>query len=673
MPIELRCLGRFALIVSGAEIALPSAKDRALLTILAVRGGPERRERLSDLLWGERPEMNARQSLRQALTRLRHIALVCSADRGSVWLNKDVSSDVGEFLSLVNSPALGDLRRAVGIHEHLLLPDFTLDEPAFDDWLSSERSRLSELALAAIDKLIAEEFLESSERSFLARRALSLDPYRESAHRHLMTGLARQGLRTEALQHYHEIKKLLNKELGVEPDHQTQTLYQAIRSGSAEAPSGTVQRNQPRPKPNDGLANSPAGPRVAVMPLDNINSDASCDYLCSGLAMSISAALSRFHSVQSISPSSSFQIATRPHRIQATRDDLGAAYVMEGSLAASSAGLTIELRLVDTETAVTIWSESHSRLKGDLLDLETSVSERLVARIEERIVNSQTEKAHRTSDAAMAAYDCWLRGQHLMLSWKVDGGREALPWFEKALSKEPRFARAHSSLALLFNAEILVAPGHPNDAADRKRALEHARLAVECDPLDPRSHLALGWVSFFLCDLARAERSFQIALRLNPHSADVLMHAALAAAYVGEYAKGVALAAKAIDLNPYFPDWYSYFSAEIEFLAGNYGTAAETGEDLVRAFPELGGYVTAALALAGREDAAREMKSIFLEVVRSAWAGQNPMNDEDAVEWFFSVNRWLKDRDRQKLVGAFQTVSLPVPGFESDKKKVDPN
>jgi tetratricopeptide (TPR) repeat protein len=162
-------------------------------------------------------------------------------------------------------------------------------------------------------------------------------------------------------------------------------------------------------------------------------------------------------------------------------------------------------------------------------------------------------------------------------------------------------------------------------------------------------------------------------LRLNPHSADVLMHAALAAAYVGEYAKGVALAAQAIDLNPYFPDWYSYFSAEIEFLAGNYGTAAETGEDLVRAFPELGGYVTAALALAGREDAAREMKSIFLEVVRSAWAGQNPMNDEDAVEWFFSVNRWLKDRDRQKLVGAFQTVSLPVPGFESDKKKVDPN
>jgi DNA-binding SARP family transcriptional activator/Flp pilus assembly protein TadD len=668
MQIELRCLGRFALNVSGEEITLPSAKDRALLTILAVRGGPQPRERLADLLWGERLEMNARQSLRQALTRLRHIALVCSADRASVWLNNDVSSDVGEFLGLIKSSELVDMRRAVDIHEHVLLPGFTLDEPAFDDWLAAERSRLSELALAATDKLMSEKSLESSELSFLARRALALDPFRESAHRQLMTGLARQGLRTEALQHYHELKKLLQKELSVEPNRETQTLYQAIRSGSAEPPSATVlQRDQPRPKPNERLADALAGPRVAVMPLDNIN-DASCDYLCSGLAMSISAALSRFHSVQSISPTSSFQLATRPNRIQAARDDLGAAYVMEGSLTASSVGLTIELRLVDTESAVTLWSESHSRLKGDLLDLETSVSERLVARIEERIVKGETEKAHRTSEAAMAAYDCWLRGQHRMLSWTADRDRETIRWFERALAREPRFARAHSSLALYFNGEILVAPGRANDAADRQRALEHARTAVECDPMDPRSHLALGWVSFFLCDLVRAKRSFQNALRLNPHSADVLMHAALAASYLGEYAEGITLATKAIDLNPYHPDWYSSMSVQIEFLAGNFEAAAEPGENLTRAFPELGGWITAALALAGQEKAALAMKSVFLEVVRSAWVGENSMNDEDAVEWFFSVNRWLKDRDRQKLVGAFQAVSLPVPRFASGKK-----
>jgi len=73
--------------------------------------------------------------------------------------------------------------------------------------------------------------------------------------------------------------------------------------------------------------------------------------------------------------------------------------------------------------------------------------------------------------------------------------------------------------------------------------------------------------------------------------------------------------------------------------------------------------------LAGREKAALAMKSIFLEVIRSAGVGDHPMNDEDAVEWFFSVNRWLKDRDRQKLVGAFQMVSLPVPGFASGKKE----
>ena len=194
------------------------------------------------------------------------------------------------------------------------------------------------------------------------------------------------------------------------------------------------------------------------------------------------------------------------------------------------------------------------------------------------------------------------------------------------------------------------------------RALEHAKLAVECDPGDPRSHLSLGWVSFFLCDLARAKRSFLLAERLNPNSADVLIHGALAAAYLGDASRGLELAERAIELNPLHPDWYCYFAAQIQVLAGQYEAAYAIGRPFAQDIPELGGWMAAALALGGRHrEEAKQAAREFVETVRAAWVGSDPMREQDAVEWFFSVNRWLRDSDRDRLAQGLVSAGLLVP------------
>src|SRR3546814_1378130 len=68
-----------------------------------------------------------------------------------------------------------------------------------------------------------------------AQRAVSIDPYREGAHRHLLRALALMGRRSDALTLYREIEQRLRRDLGVEPEAATREVLEAVRSGALPA------------------------------------------------------------------------------------------------------------------------------------------------------------------------------------------------------------------------------------------------------------------------------------------------------------------------------------------------------------------------------------------------------------------------------------------------------
>src|SRR3569623_421565 len=101
---ELRLLGGFeARLASGAPIELPGQKDRALLAILAMAAGTgQSRDRLTGLLWSECGDQQARDSLKQSLTRLRRglgaAAHLLVSDRSTVRLDPEgLAVDAAEF------------------------------------------------------------------------------------------------------------------------------------------------------------------------------------------------------------------------------------------------------------------------------------------------------------------------------------------------------------------------------------------------------------------------------------------------------------------------------------------------------------------------------------------------------------------------------------------------
>ncbi|MGJ6965626.1 ATP-binding protein [Streptosporangium sp. G11] len=227
---SLLLLGTPELAVGGRLVRIRSAKTRALLCYLATTPGARSRAELAGLLWGERPDANARGSLRLALSELRKdVGGWLDITRDHVGFRADDGCFV-DYRQLTRDPTVaGALRLWRG--EFLDGLSFG-DAPAFAGWLECERRR----ARLVLRELLVHAGPAASEHVVrLARIVTELDPYDEGAHRVLIASLARTGNRAAALACYEELRLRLARELGVDPAPETRALRQDLTPRPATA------------------------------------------------------------------------------------------------------------------------------------------------------------------------------------------------------------------------------------------------------------------------------------------------------------------------------------------------------------------------------------------------------------------------------------------------------
>jgi len=265
-------LGGFEVRLGGEPVTtFRSDKERALLAYLAIESQrPQRREELAGLLWGDLPEEAALNNLRKALFHLRQVlddseaATPClTVTSKTIQFNpaSDQSLDVAEFAKVTADaqghrhrraetclPCRAWYERAANLYKGDLLQGFNLpDAIAFDEWLLVKREQLRQQGLNALQHL-SETYMRRGGfglAQHYARQQVLLEPWREIAHRQLMTVLARSGQRAAALAQYEACRKALQTELGVEPEAATVALYEKIKRGEAWEAGPTLTLNLP--------------------------------------------------------------------------------------------------------------------------------------------------------------------------------------------------------------------------------------------------------------------------------------------------------------------------------------------------------------------------------------------------------------------------------------------
>ena len=281
--LEINLLASFQVTLNGRLLTnFGTDKTRALLAYLTVeRDHPHRRESLAALLWPEQPDKQARHSLRQALTHLRHALedhddsrAYLLIDRHDIWLNPEanVRVDVAQFTALADAcarhdhrhtaachPCLQRLERMIDLYRGDFLAGFSAtDSTPFEEWALLKREWLHRQAIEALAYLAdyAERRGDIKKARHYTQQQVDLEPWREEAHRQLIRLLAQAGQRSAALAQYAACRTALAQELEVPPTAATDRLYQQIRDDTWLPATATPPRHLP-------LAPTPFSGRVA--------------------------------------------------------------------------------------------------------------------------------------------------------------------------------------------------------------------------------------------------------------------------------------------------------------------------------------------------------------------------------------------------------------------------
>ena len=274
--LEFRILGPLE-VVDGEEVLhLGGQKQRALLALLLL--DPNRvvsTDRIVDALWGEQPPRTAATSLQNFVSQLRKLlgseTLVTKPPGYQLRLTGG-QLDLERFRRLVDE-ARGEppeerserLRNALALWRGPPLADL-----GFESFAQSEIVRLQELRLAVVEDRVEAE-LEAGRHAELAGELETLaeeHPLRERLRAQLMLALYRAGRQAEALQIYHDTRRVLVEELGIDPSPSLQQLHGSILRQDPGLEAGGAVAAAPADRVHDVVGTMLAGRLVPVLGTD---------------------------------------------------------------------------------------------------------------------------------------------------------------------------------------------------------------------------------------------------------------------------------------------------------------------------------------------------------------------------------------------------------------------
>ena len=238
MTLELRVFGGFVLAREGQPIKVRDRRARALLTFLSFAAKPIPRAAAATLLASD-DDGDGRAAVRQARFVVRRAtgdadpivdaAGTLALDPLRIW------SDAGVLTAALRGDGSSPLESVLAVYLGELLSGFRSPSEAFETWLRDQRLRLDEQVVTALLGAARRRMASGAAEAALelARRALTIDPLCEEAHRETMQALAAIGRRDASRRQLARCRDRLRGELGVAPSEATRL---AARGGDESAP-----------------------------------------------------------------------------------------------------------------------------------------------------------------------------------------------------------------------------------------------------------------------------------------------------------------------------------------------------------------------------------------------------------------------------------------------------
>jgi TolB-like protein/Tfp pilus assembly protein PilF len=320
-------------------------------------------------------------------------------------------------------------------------------------------------------------------------------------------------------------------------------------------PSTVVKASEP------ATARADEGFWIAVLPFKQSGNNSELASLVDGLTEEIVTGLSRFSYLKVISRSSTARYANESVDVRSAGKQLGARYVMEGSVRQSGTKLRLAVQLVDAVSGAHLWAENYERVFNPeaIFESQDELVPRIVSTVADMngvLPRSMSEAVRSRAPEELSPYQAVLRSFGYFERVTAEDLNAARSGLELAVQHAPAYADAWAMLALLCVQEH--AQGFNLQADPLTNGLSDARRAVETGPSNHLAYFSLAQALFFQKDFQSFRNAAERAVALNPMDGNSIAFLGELLTYAGDCDRGMALAARAKQLNPNHPGWYWY-------------------------------------------------------------------------------------------------------------------
>src|SRR5262249_48756683 len=262
-----------------------------------------------------------------------------------------------------------------------------------------------------------------------------------------------------------------------------------------------------------------------------------------------------------IARSSTSRYANESVDVRLAGKEMGARYVIEGSLRQAGTKLRVAVQLVDAVSGAHLWADTYERSFSPeaLFDLQDELVPRIVSTVADIhgvLPRSMSEVVRLKAADQMSPYEALLRSFGYNERFTPEDLAEVTTCLERAVQQAPGNADCWAMLSLMYANQY----GHWDNAGPDSldRALRAARKAIEAAPSHSLPYYALAQALFFQREIPASRVAAERAVPLTPLDGATAAFMGLLIAYGGDWEHGCALSDRGSQLNPNHPGWYRY-------------------------------------------------------------------------------------------------------------------
>jgi TolB-like protein/tetratricopeptide (TPR) repeat protein len=382
-----------------------------------------------------------------------------------------------------------------------------------------------------------------------------------------------------------DLARVIRRCLEKDPRHRVQTARDVsnefrdlARQTSQKVAPATPSASRSVPVVDSGGARADEGFWVAVLAFKYSGANADLAALAEGLTEDIVTGLSRFSYLRVLARGSTSRYADQSVDVRSAGKELGARYVMEGTLRQAGTNLRLAVQLVDATSGAHLWAETyvHSFNPEALFELQDELVPRIVSTVADTrgvLPHTMSEALRMRTPEQLSPYEAVLRS--FAYFQRIDPEEHAIARaaLERAVQQAPGNADAWAMLSILYREEYTHEFNVLRDPLGR--AFAAARRAIEAAPSNHYAYHALASVLFFRREPHAFQSAAQRAITLNSMDGFTFAYMGLLIAYAGDWERGCALTERARSLNPHHPGWYWFAPLFDAYRKGDYRGALD--------------------------------------------------------------------------------------------------